>query len=78
MKKDKPENKPSLSEVRRAAAMRSVEVRRRMNPKVETTSITCERADSKRVRAISDAENITMKEAVTLCVDAYEDAQRDK
>lgn len=71
------EEKPTLSEVRRAAAMKSAEVRTRIskekqeqNPK---TSIGCYRADAERLKAIADTlGGLTMPDAVARCVDAYE------
>lgn len=75
MKKDKPENKPSLSEVRRAAAMKSAEVRRKKSLlKEPTTSVSCKKSDADRIRDISDRNSETIIDTVARCVDAYEEA----
>ena len=62
-----------LSNVRRAAALKSVEVRqKRAAMKEPTTTVGCTKSDAVKIRKIANSNNATMVEAVSKCVQAYE------
>ena len=87
MKQKKPEasttaKKPvtrTLSEIRRAAAYKSVAVRR-LNPKprVQRSSMSCRLSDAERMRAVAADCGITVLDAITRVLDVYAKEQKRK
>lgn len=87
MKHKKPEasttaKKPvtrTLSEIRRAAAYKSVAARR-LNPKAREprTTLSCRIEDAERIRAVADESGTTITDAVTNVLDVYAKEQKRK